>query len=118
MQITVIPAKSMMTAFMSAERPGILQVTARAKWDAWNSKKGQRFVKRKTWFTVWMRFSQSYIYNPTMPELLDCGILIFLPISALFFVFFSKPTGLSKEAAMADYVSLVEKLKSKNWLFC
>lgn len=30
------------------------------------------------------------------------------------FFFFPKPTGVSKETAMADYISLVEKLKAKS----
>lgn len=34
-------AKSLMVAFASTVRPGILDFTGRVKWDAWNAKKGQ-----------------------------------------------------------------------------
>lgn len=34
-------AKSLMVAFTSTVRPGMLDFAGRAKWDAWNAKKGQ-----------------------------------------------------------------------------
>lgn len=77
------------------DRPGMFDFIGKTKWDAWEAKKGQNShnqIKTLGW------------------RLLTANLI---SLKKYLFVSVSKPTGLSKDEAMAAYVELVEKLKAK-----
>lgn len=114
MQITVIPAKSMMTSFY-------VRRASRKTWDHGASKVGCVELKERSEIC---QENMIYCLNAFFTKLhLQSDNARAVKLQHFNFLtdicfFFSKQTGLSKETAMADYVSLVEKLKSKSWLFC
>uniref|UniRef100_A0A3B4WUK6 Diazepam binding inhibitor, acyl-CoA binding protein n=1 Tax=Seriola lalandi dorsalis TaxID=1841481 RepID=A0A3B4WUK6_SERLL len=72
-------------------RPGMLDFTGKAKWDAWDAKKGK----------IYRSFKKTKQKNSNNQRRVSTYCL------------FPKSTGLSADEAMAAYVELVEKLKAK-----
>uniref|UniRef100_W5M648 Acyl-CoA-binding protein n=1 Tax=Lepisosteus oculatus TaxID=7918 RepID=W5M648_LEPOC len=103
---------------VNTQRPGMLDFTGKAKWDAWDANKGPykmshtslsrsergRFIlgrglTRKMWLTTQKEPLAGFLKKKFLH--VYCDLLSFCPL------------GMSKEDAMKKYIEKVEELKAK-----